>query len=459
MHLIFTSLAFNQTRYFVALCEELKGKGFSSSIISFHEQSNSFIETRGVQYFNVFAAGEKHQVKMDLVPDAFVATMRDFGVEAPNILLSHEKTAFNITNDLQLKRKFIKYFKVVDEVLKKAKSEYGSNLVVVQELGGFASLLATFFVSRKLGIEHLFLEPSFFKGRMFIVRNSLLAHKPIGQNGELSPEVEAYLKKVRVRKEIVIPQKDRLHYQHPIFKIMSATNFKRLAQKLGGKYVWGSREEFNYIGSFVLRHVRMLVNRFRLSMFYKSIPDCKFIYYPFHVPMDVALTIRAPRYLDQYSLIDYISRSLPADYQLVIKEHPAMIGVVSYNRVRDLLRRNQNIVLLNPDINNYEVIARADLLITVNSKTGAESLMMGKRVVCLGDAFYAQAKPIRYLDNIHNLFREIKEGLEANPPEASTVGSFFQAVWDESFPGELYFCEEQNIKNSAESVSRCLNRL
>lgn len=456
MHVVFTTLAFNQTRYFVALCKELERKGIKTSIVSFHEDSNSFIEKNGIRCFNVFGISSDKTHPEVNVDAAFGTVMRQYSIECPNILLSHEKTAFNLSHDSELKLKFVRYFRALDNVLSLLNEEAQSQVVVFQELGGFASILATFYVARSKNIDHFFMEPSFFRGRMFFVKNSLLAHKPKNTSTVISEEVKKYLQQTLASHQIVIPKKDASHYQHPVFKILNRHNLRRFWEKLFSKYFLKRQEEFNHIGSFVFRHLKMLLNRIRLARFYNSLPSTKFIYYPFHVPMDVALTIRAPLFLDQYSLIDYIARNIPNDYTLVIKEHPAMIGVVSYSRIKDLLHRNEKVVLAHPDINNHEVMEKMDLLITVNSKTGAESLMRGKRVICLGDAFYNQAEAVNFVPNISDFFSRINLTLSKPGPSEIETESFFQNTWNESYPGELYFCSPENVSESMNSILKCL---
>ncbi|HAL95237.1 MAG TPA: hypothetical protein DCP55_04630, partial [Chitinophagaceae bacterium] len=342
MHIVFTSLAFNQTEYFVELCVELKKLGLSSSIISFHEDSNDYIEKKGVTVFNVFERGSRCKNNLEGIERKFLELVKSYKIESANILLSHEKAAFNLTEEVPLKRKFVEYIAAVEDILKELKSTKGNELVVFQELGAFASLLSTYFVARENGISHFFMEPAIFKGRMFLVKNSLFAHKPIEKTVVVDDELKLYLEQIKRTKDIVIPKKDVGYYRHPFFKIASKHNIRRLCQKLLSKYVKGRREEFNHIGSFVFRHVKMLVNRIRFVPLYSQLPREKFIYYPLHVPIDVALTVRAPLYLDQYALIDYISRNIPPDYKLVVKEHPAMVGLISFGRMKSLLRNHPN---------------------------------------------------------------------------------------------------------------------
>lgn len=458
MHITFTTLAINQTHYFLSLCLELEKVGFSTSIISFHEDSNKVIQDAGIKVYNVFEIFRVEKTKNLNIEQEFSNLLAVYKIDCPNILLSHEKVTFDIKNTILLKEKFVLYFKALEDIFSDLQVKYKNDLIVFQELGGFASIISTFYVARHFDIDNIFLEPSFFKSRIFFVKNTFQSYKVMEETTEKNLVVTEYLQRARKNKTIVIPKKDTTHYRHPIKKIINFHNIKRLFQKTFSKYLGGKQEEFNYIWSFVYRHIRMLTNRILLIKYYQNLPSSKFIYYPFHVPMDVALTVRAPLFVDQYSLIDYLSRNIPDGFKLVIKEHPAMIGVVYYNRLKDLLERNDNIVLLNPDINNHEVMNKMELLVTVNSKTGAESLMLGKKVICLGDAFYNQSKSITLLDNIHDLYLAINKCLQKESPKGLDIELFFQSTFNQTYPGELYYCTYDNIHSSVTSISNFVRK-
>ena len=189
----------------------------------------------------------------------------------------------------------------------------------------------------------------------------------------------------------------------------------------------------------------------------ESVGRC--VYYPLHVPADVALTIRAPEYLDQCALIDYLCRVTPHTHQVVVKEHPALIGAVPYARMKDLLDRHDNLALLDPGINNYRVLGKADAIVTVNSKSGAEALLLGKPVLVLGDAFYRDSALALRVDALHALPAMLAQALENHASiDRAAIESFFQDVWDSSLPGELYDVSDENVATFAGSLGRALAR-
>ena len=328
---VFTTLAMNQTLFFAALGETFKARGYKVAHVAFHELSYEWLRARGERAYNAFAPKPDYLQKVNL---------RRYPWSSLNLILSHEKAAFEINDSARLIRKLRGYLAAMEQVFDELQGESG-RVILVQELGGFLSIIAAFYAARARGIDNLFLEPSFFRGRVFIVRNSFNALPVEGPvSKQVLPEVAAYLDEVQAKRNIVIPTKDRHHYRRAWKKLADGRNWKRMAQKLADKYLHGKQEEFGHIGGHVWRHVRMFSNSQRLKAHYRPLPDGEhFIYYPLHVPADAALTLRTPEFLDQYALIDYIARAVPATHKVVIKEHPALVGAVEYRRVRDLLQR------------------------------------------------------------------------------------------------------------------------
>jgi len=182
-------------------------------------------------------------------------------------------------------------------------------------------------------------------------------------------------------------------------------------------------------------------------------PGDRFIYYPLHVPNDAALTIRSPEYLDQFAFLDYAAGNLPIGYNLYIKEHPARVGATDYGSLRRLLLKHDNLRIIDPTINNYDVMEAADVVITINSKSGAEAMLLGKPVIALGDAFYTPSRLVLKSERLEDLPALIKQALEtrqrSNPDD---VRRYFQNVWNQSWPGEIHYAEPENVRIFAESL-------
>ncbi|NEO82912.1 MAG: capsule biosynthesis protein [Spirulina sp. SIO3F2] len=428
----------NQTLFFAKLGTSLQKHGYEIAYVSFHEKSLQYLEHEGFMAFNAFNPKANYIEQINLETYSWVSL---------NLTLSHEREAFEVSNSTKLITKLKSYLAVIEEAFDVLLSRY-NRVSLIQELGGFLSIVSAHYAARRRSLDSYFLEPSFFKGRFIIQKNSLMASQITEESQEpLLPEVSKYLKDVESQQSIVIPSKDRNHYRKPIYKLTDSRNWQRLIQKSIDRYVLGHQEEFSYIGGHVGRHLRMWLNAQRLATDYQQIPDnFPFVYYPFHVPADVALTLRSPEYLDQYALIDYLARSIPNHCQLVIKEHPALVGGIHYKRLRGLLNKYDNLVLLNPGINNYEILKCSAAVVTVNSKSGAEALLLGKPVIVLGNAFYTESdlviKPTQLSDLPILLAKAVSE-----PPllDSDKIKRYFQSVWSASYSGEIYSLDSKNI--------------
>lgn len=132
-----------------------------------------------------------------------------------------------------------------------------------------------------------------------------------------------------------------------------------------------------------------------------------------------------------------------------------MVGAIPARRMRALLRRYDNLVLLPPTTNNYKVLERADVVVSINSKSGAEAALLGKPVVVLGDAFYADSSLVTRVDHLEDVADAIAR-LVREPKQADrqAIERFFAAVWAKSLPGELYVSSEANVKQFSHSIIR-----
>lgn len=444
--LLFVSLAANQSRFFLALGCRFETEGYSVAHICFHDGAADELRLAGARVFNPF---DYQPAQPDEVE--FPA----FGVELPALLIGHEKAAYELRDTAALTRKFKGHLAAMGRIVDEWRSTC-RNPVVVQELGGFTSVLAAFYGARRRGIDNWFIEPSFFRGRVFITPNTFTAPSVAAGQTPVSTTVRASIAAIRATQAVVIPSKDRLHYRGAGRKLADPRNVRRLVHKLVAKHVRGQREEFEHIGGHVSRHVRMFMNSRKLSRHYQSLPtDRPLLYYPLHVPADFALTVRSPEFLDQLATVDFLCRCAPLGWRVAIKEHPALIGAIDPARTVDLLGRHDNLVLLSPAINNHRVLSAAEAVVTVNSKAGAEALLYGKPVFALGDSFYKNSPLVTRVRSLAELpaLLEKPRGVAGE----AAVERFFQDVWDCSHPGELYDTSPENVAVFCESLKSLLN--
>jgi len=298
---------------------------------------------------------------------------------------------------------------------------------------------------------------------LFFLKDSFAAMRIDHVPGEVVPaEVARYLDDTVAHSAIVVPMKDSHQYTTARKKVINWRNARRLAKKLVDKHVLRKRQEFGHIANHVSTHVRMLRNSRRLKACYTLLREgWRYVYYPLHVPGDMALTVRTPHLLNQLALIDYICRAVPHTHFVAIKEHPAMIGAVDATHLNELLERYDNLILLPPTINNYEVMAKADAIVSVNSKSGAEAGLIGRPVLVLGDAFYRGAPFAVAVDCLQELPDRLRKVLAVPGTHCvnkEAVHEYFARVWRHTHPGELYVSEPGNVSVFVRSLLEATSR-
>jgi len=106
---------------------------------------------------------------------------------------------------------------------------------------------------------------------------------------------------------------------------------------------------------------------------------------PFQVHDDTQVLINSPWVPTMQKFYEALETSLPyldSDISFVIKEHPS--DKVTYP---DLYNKNERMLFANGN-NTQALIENSCAVITLNSTVGVESLLLGKSVITLGNAFY-----------------------------------------------------------------------
>ena len=448
--ILITTLAEYQTRFWIPVAQRLRDAGREVRLLAFDDRSAEMAKAQGVPVVNMFRTGLQGKLIEDQA--AFNARVADYGLDGSNFLFSHERVTFGVRNSAALRRRFMLYSNAMESVLDQLAGQ-ARQAVVVQELGGFLSVIACFYAAKRRGLGNWFIEPSFFRGRLYYTPDSFSAPDTMGTPGEpVSAEVHAYLDETLRQRAIVIPQKDRHQYSAAFSKIANARNARRLVEKLWDQFALGKHQEFGHNLHHARAHAAMALGATRLRRLYQPIPASPFVYYPLHVPADMALTLRSPEYLDQVATIDFLLRTIPDSHVLVVKEHPAQIGAIPASRLFQLARRFDNFVLLPPQTNNYTVLGRADAVVSVNSKSGAEAVLLGKPVVVMGDAFYRSCPLVFAVDRLRDVPQHLREALNSPAFDPAKAAPYFETAWRKSFPGELYIDHPQQLDTFAASL-------
>ncbi|MCV6607654.1 MAG: hypothetical protein OIF32_05535 [Campylobacterales bacterium] len=141
----------------------------------------------------------------------------------------------------------------------------------------------------------------------------------------------------------------------------------------------------------------------------KKIPDDKFIFFPLQLQPEASTGTVTPMFMNQISVIENISKSIPLGYILVVKEHPLGVGlrdITFYKQVSKI----PNVMLLDVNVSGKEIIQKADFTIGYGGTILFESIVLGKKYFLLADDYiYTDSQLLHILRNIRDLHLEIKE--------------------------------------------------
>jgi hypothetical protein len=110
----------------------------------------------------------------------------------------------------------------------------------------------------------------------------------------------------------------------------------------------------------------------------------KFVYFPLQYQPESTIDVMAPFFSNQIETARLVAMSLPEDYTLVVKDHPAMVGYRTPSYL-EKLARTPNIKLIDYRVPTGDIIKRAGLIISPNSTTVAEAAFYHKPGIQLGN--------------------------------------------------------------------------
>ena len=109
----------------------------------------------------------------------------------------------------------------------------------------------------------------------------------------------------------------------------------------------------------------------------------KYIYVPLHLEPEMALQSFSPEFNNQYEMISWISKSLPSNYHVIIKEHPEMYGLRTLNYLNKLLQI-PNLSIAKPYVNSIDIINKCKAVGTITGTAAFEAIYLKKPVLSFG---------------------------------------------------------------------------
>jgi len=161
----------------------------------------------------------------------------------------------------------------------------------------------------------------------------------------------------------------------------------------------------------------------------------KFVFFALHMQPEMTTGLLTPFFADQLTLIKNISRSLPINYFLYVKERVSM-GKFFYwrdiNYYKEILKI-PNVKILNPQMDTSKIIDAADVIITINGSISYEAMMHQKQALVFGDVSNERLPCVTRVKNMEELPRILREILE-QPFNDYGCKKYFETKFNETIP-------------------------
>lgn len=207
-------------------------------------------------------------------------------------------------------------------------------------------------------------------------------------------------------------------------------------------------------------------NYLKIRHLYESPRKENFFYLPLQTHDDSTRLVWLNFIESQLSMIKSISRALPADCYLYVKEHPGSIGDTTISKLKKI-KAVPKVRLISPFVPGRKLISESKGLITFSGTSGIEALVLRKPVLLLGRAYYDFPELVRHIRNPEEL-DSILSAVYHNPylPDEKKIKHFLAAYRKSCHKGKFcmgqyyyankvdnsFVLSSENAKNLAEGI-------
>ena len=172
-------------------------------------------------------------------------------------------------------------------------------------------------------------------------------------------------------------------------------------------------------------NLKILIKKFFIKKFVNfndqlELKNEKFVIFPLsYTPEGSTFTI-SPLFLSEKYCIELISKCLPVNYKLILKEHPVMLGQRSLDFYKEI-QKLPNVIFLNP-FSGYKIenlIIKSSAVVTISGTSGFEALMLKKPAILFARPLYSVIEGCYLFENVKNFKKDLvdilnKKKLQSN---------------------------------------------
>ena len=147
-----------------------------------------------------------------------------------------------------------------------------------------------------------------------------------------------------------------------------------------------------------------------------------YIYMPLHLIPESTTATLSPIYINELTLIEAVSKSLPAGWWLYVKEHQSMLGergTEFYKRVNKL--PNVRLVQINYYQDPKPWITNAKGVVTISGTTAYEAALLGKPAMVFSDVPFSLIESVFRENSLENIAKTMEKFKNFECTDVSSV--------------------------------------
>jgi hypothetical protein len=170
-----------------------------------------------------------------------------------------------------------------------------------------------------------------------------------------------------------------------------------------------------------------------------DIPTTDFAFFPMHAEPEVSLLVYGRPFLNQIEAIRLYAHALPIGYQLLVKEHPWMVGKRTTSYYEKLLEIPR-VRLVSPAVEAKYLIQHAKLITVIASSVGLEAAMAKTPAITLGQVpFNVLPKSMLvHCRDVSAMPRVVRRLLDSHSHDEKALHAYVAAVLETSDSVQWY---------------------
>ena len=232
-------------------------------------------------------------------------------------------------------------------------------------------------------------------------------------------------------------------------KITALSQYLRTddSQLIKNNFMYVGRSKFNVIKDTLNLELNKKSRSNFLQKFSILSPDLKipYVYFPMNIVEEMNLLHYAPFYTDQIEVIRHISKSIPIDYVLYVKEHKGA-GLRGWNKIdyyKEIMEI-PNVKLIHPSYDNNILLQHSKLLVTIRGTTAYKAVKHGIPSIIFGPQPFEIIPSVFRVNSLLELPNLINK-IIGKPVDASYYQKYEQLVDNLGCSFDMFYYE--NLRN------------